>query len=96
MGKVHNYSAGPCILPQEVFKEAAEAVINFNDLDLSLLENQHFNFDKLQITPWDLKKAFSALSPPEDFIVTFRYFIAFLTGYLLLLYGLRSHISGLI
>jgi len=37
MGKVHNYSAGPCILPQEVFKEAAEAVINFNNLDLSLL-----------------------------------------------------------
>ena len=29
--KKHNFSAGPCILPQEVLKKASEAVINFND-----------------------------------------------------------------
>lgn len=38
---VHNFSAGPCILPQEVFKEASEAILNFNDLGLSLIEISH-------------------------------------------------------
>jgi phosphoserine aminotransferase len=29
--KKHNYSAGPCILPQEVFEKSAQAILNFND-----------------------------------------------------------------
>lgn len=37
----HNFGAGPCILPQEVFKQASEAVINFNDTGLSILEISH-------------------------------------------------------
>ncbi len=41
MAKVHNYSAGPCILPQPVFQEAAQAVINYNNTGLSLLEMSH-------------------------------------------------------
>ncbi len=39
--KKHNFSAGPCILPEEVLKKASEAVINFNDDDLSLIEISH-------------------------------------------------------
>ena len=39
--KKHNFSAGPCILPQEVFKEASEAVLNFNNSGLSILEISH-------------------------------------------------------
>jgi phosphoserine aminotransferase len=39
--KVHNFSAGPGILPQEVLKQAAEACINFDNLHLSLLEISH-------------------------------------------------------
>lgn len=41
MAKVHNFSAGPGILPQEVLKEASEACINFDNLNLSLLEISH-------------------------------------------------------
>lgn len=41
MAKVHNFSAGPGILPQEVLQQAADAVINFDNLDLSLLEISH-------------------------------------------------------
>lgn len=37
----HNFGAGPCILPQEVFKQASEAVLNFNDTGLSILEISH-------------------------------------------------------
>jgi len=39
--KVHNFSAGPGILPQEVLKQASEACINFDNLHLSLLEISH-------------------------------------------------------
>ncbi|MEO6150515.1 MAG: 3-phosphoserine/phosphohydroxythreonine transaminase [Mucilaginibacter sp.] len=37
----HNFGAGPGILPQEVLKQSAEAVINFNGTGLSILEISH-------------------------------------------------------
>ena len=37
----YNFGAGPCILPQEVFKQASEAVLNFNNTGLSILEISH-------------------------------------------------------
>ncbi|MDA9316677.1 3-phosphoserine/phosphohydroxythreonine transaminase [Polaribacter sp.] len=39
--KKHNFSAGPCILPQEVLQKASDAILNFNDDDLSLIEISH-------------------------------------------------------
>ena len=39
--KKHNFSAGPCILPQEVLQQASEAILNFNNDDLSLIEISH-------------------------------------------------------
>lgn len=47
--KVHNFSAGPGILPEEVLQQAAEACINFDDMNLSLLEISHRskNFEKV-------------------------------------------------
>lgn len=41
MTQVHNFSAGPSILPQSVFKQASDAVINFNNSGLSILEISH-------------------------------------------------------
>ena len=41
MTKIHNFSAGPGILPQDVLKQAADACINFDNLNLSLLEISH-------------------------------------------------------
>ena len=38
--KRHNFSAGPCVLPQEVLLKASEAVMNF-DNGLSLIEISH-------------------------------------------------------
>lgn len=47
--KVHNFSAGPGILPAEVLQQAAEACINFDNLNLSLLEISHRskNYEKV-------------------------------------------------
>ncbi|QLE02650.1 3-phosphoserine/phosphohydroxythreonine transaminase [Galbibacter sp. BG1] len=47
--KKHNFSAGPCILPQEVFKKASEAILNFNGLDLSLIEISHRSKDFIAV-----------------------------------------------
>jgi phosphoserine aminotransferase len=38
---VHNFNAGPSILPKEVFEQAAQAVLNYNDSGLSILEIGH-------------------------------------------------------
>jgi phosphoserine aminotransferase len=38
---IHNFNAGPSILPNEVFREAAEAILNFNNTGLSILELGH-------------------------------------------------------
>ena len=41
MFKIHNFSAGPCILPPEVLKEASEAVKSWGNNGLSLIEMSH-------------------------------------------------------
>jgi phosphoserine aminotransferase len=41
MAKIHNFSAGPGILPADVLKQASEACLNFDGLNLSLLEISH-------------------------------------------------------
>jgi len=43
--KKHNYSAGPCILPQEVFEKSAQAILDFNQSGLSILEISHRSKD---------------------------------------------------
>ena len=39
--KKHNFSAGPSILPQSVFEQAAQGVMNLNNSGLSILEISH-------------------------------------------------------
>jgi phosphoserine aminotransferase len=38
---IHNFNAGPSILPKEVFEEASRSVIDFNNTGLSILEIGH-------------------------------------------------------
>ncbi|HEX6193731.1 MAG TPA: 3-phosphoserine/phosphohydroxythreonine transaminase [Chitinophagaceae bacterium] len=38
---VHNFNSGPSVLPKEVFQLASEAIIDFNDTGLSILELGH-------------------------------------------------------
>ncbi len=47
--KKHNFSAGPSILPKEVFEEASKAVINLNNKNLSVLEISHRSNDFISI-----------------------------------------------
>ncbi|THU37158.1 3-phosphoserine/phosphohydroxythreonine transaminase [Niastella caeni] len=38
---MHNFNAGPSILPREVFQQASEAILNYNNSGLSILEIGH-------------------------------------------------------
>ena len=40
----HNFGAGPCILPQEVFEQAAAAVLDFNGLSILEVSHRHKDF----------------------------------------------------
>ncbi|NJX16273.1 3-phosphoserine/phosphohydroxythreonine transaminase [Tamlana crocina] len=47
--KKHNFSAGPSILPQEVLLKASEAVVDYNNSGLSLIEISHRSKDFVDI-----------------------------------------------
>ena len=38
---LHNFNAGPSILPKEVFEAASQSILNFNNTGLSILEIGH-------------------------------------------------------
>ena len=38
---IHNFNAGPSILPKEVFEEASQSILDFNNTGLSILEIGH-------------------------------------------------------
>jgi phosphoserine aminotransferase len=38
---MHNFNAGPSILPKEVFRDASQAIVDFNNTGLSILELGH-------------------------------------------------------
>jgi phosphoserine aminotransferase len=38
---MHNFNSGPSILPKEVFQQASEAILNYNNSGLSILEIGH-------------------------------------------------------
>jgi phosphoserine aminotransferase len=69
--KIHNFSAGPCILPQEVLQEAAEAVGNFNGLGLSLIEISHRSKDFVAVMEEARTLVKELLNLPEHFDVLF-------------------------
>jgi phosphoserine aminotransferase len=65
----HNFGAGPCILPQDVFKEAAEAVLDFNGLSILEVSHRHKDFVAVMDEAMALTK--KALNVPEGYSVAF-------------------------
>lgn len=65
----HNFGAGPCILPQNVFKQAADAVIDFNGLSLLEVSHRSGDFVKVMDEAQDLVK--KALNVPSGYSVVF-------------------------
>ena len=69
--KKHNFSAGPSILPQEVLKKASEAIINFNDDNLSLIEISHRSQAFVDVITKAQRLVEELLEVPEGYSVLF-------------------------
>lgn len=65
----HNFGAGPCILPQEVFKEASKAVLDFNGL--SILEISHRSADFVKVMEEARENVKKALNVPQGYTVLY-------------------------
>lgn len=65
----HNFGAGPCILPQTVFQQAADAVLDFNGL--SILEVSHRHKDYVAVMDEAIELVKKALNVPAGYSVAF-------------------------
>ena len=41
MSRVYNFSAGPAVLPEEVLKEVADEMLDYNGTGMSVMEMSH-------------------------------------------------------
>ena len=69
--KKHNFSAGPCILPQEVIKQASESVLNFNNDNLSLIEISHRSKPFVDVMENAKRLVRELLSVPKNYSILF-------------------------
>jgi len=65
----HNFGAGPCILPQEVFKQASQAVLEFNGTGLSILEISHRTPEFEEVVRETIRLIKELLNVPEGYSV---------------------------
>ena len=66
-----NFGAGPCILPQEVFKQASQAVLNFNDTGLSILEISHRAPEFEAVVDESIRLVKELLNVPDGYSILF-------------------------
>lgn len=66
----HNFGAGPCILAQEVFKQASQAILDFKD-GLSILEISHRTPEFEAVVAEAVKLVKELLNVPEGYSVLF-------------------------
>lgn len=69
--KIHNFSAGPCILPQEVFEGTSKAVLNFNDSGSSIMEISHRRADAQEVLDTTIALTKELLNIPDTHEVIF-------------------------
>ena len=67
----HNYAAGPCVLPQDVFKKAAQGVLDLDGIGLSVLEISHRSKEFIAIMDKAQALVKELLSVPEGYSVLF-------------------------
>jgi len=71
MIKKHNFSAGPCVLPKDVIQKASEAIINFNNDSLSLIEISHRSKPFVDVMEKARSLVKELLEIPEGYSVLF-------------------------
>ncbi len=69
--KKHNFSAGPCILPQDVLKQASDAVLNFKNNNLSLIEISHRSQPFIDVMENTISLVKELLNIPNGYSILF-------------------------
>ena len=69
--KIHNFCAGPSILPQQVFEQASKAVIELDNIGLSILEISHRSKEFTLIIEEAIALVKELLSVPDGYEVLF-------------------------
>ena len=67
----HNFGAGPGILPHEVLKQAAEAVVDLNGIGLSILEISHRSAEFEAVLDEAVKLVKDLFEVPEGYSILF-------------------------
>ncbi len=65
--QIHNYSAGPCILPKEVMRKASEACIEYKGTGLSILEMSHRSKEYVEVMDKARQMALEVLGVPSGY-----------------------------
>ena len=71
MKRVYNFSAGPAVLPEEVLREAAEEMLDYNGTGMSVMEMSHRSkaFEEIiQTAEQDLR---DLMHTPDNYTVLF-------------------------
>ena len=71
MSRVFNFSAGPAVLPEEVLKEAANEVLDYNGCGMSVMEMSHRTKEFEKILNDAIQDLRSLLNIPDNYKVLF-------------------------
>ena len=68
---VYNFSAGPCILPKEVFQQAADEMLDYHGTGISVLEMSHRSPEFAEISRKAKEDLRKFLEIPDNFEIFF-------------------------
>ena len=71
MSRVYNFSAGPAVLPEEVLREAAEEMLDYNGTGMSVMEMSHRSKAFQEIIDTAEADLRELMEIPEDYAVLF-------------------------
>ena len=94
--KKHNFSAGPSILSNEVFDKASKSILNFDGIDLSILEISHRSKEFVNVMSESRRMALHLLGLDEN-----EYTSLFLQGgaslqFLMIAYNFLNNNGGMV
>ena len=71
MGRVYNFSAGPAVLPEEVLRQAAAEMLDYNGTGMSVMEMSHRSKPFAEIIETAEADLRELLSIPDNYQVLF-------------------------
>ncbi|MDO5294047.1 MAG: 3-phosphoserine/phosphohydroxythreonine transaminase [bacterium] len=71
MGRVYNFSAGPAVLPEEVLREAADEMLDYNGSGMSVMEMSHRSKEYQEIIETAEQDLRDLMNIPDNYKVLF-------------------------